>query len=219
MEQDKPIIRERLKSPRAAAVAGILFSVLYFVSLILIQAAVPENPAETGEWLKSGWASVNLGLNLLPFAGIAFLWFIGVVRDHLSHHEDRLFATVFLGSGLLFLAMQFAAAAVAGGIISVFGTAPATLLESGMYAFGRAITYEITHTYAMKMAGLFMMSISTLALRTGIFPRWMIYVGYILAAFLLFSVGFFYWSPLVFPLWTFLISIYILYANLKRSKE
>jgi len=44
----------------------------------------------------------------LPFAGIAFLWFIGVLRDRLGELEDRFFATVFLGSGLLFLAMLFA---------------------------------------------------------------------------------------------------------------
>lgn len=33
-------------------------------------------------------------------AGIAFLWFIGVIRDRSGAHEDRFFATVFLGSGL-----------------------------------------------------------------------------------------------------------------------
>jgi hypothetical protein len=47
-------------------------------------------------------------------AGIAFLWFIGVIRDHLGDREDRFFATVFLGSGLLFVAMLF----ICGGIIA-----------------------------------------------------------------------------------------------------
>jgi hypothetical protein len=55
-----------------------------------------------------------LALYLVPFAGIAFLWFIGVLRDRLGELEDRFFATVFFGSGLLFLAMLFASAAVAG---------------------------------------------------------------------------------------------------------
>jgi len=45
------------------------------------------------------------------------LWFIGVLRDRLGEREDKFFATVFFGSGLLFLAMLFAAAAVAGALI------------------------------------------------------------------------------------------------------
>ncbi len=55
-----------------------------------------------------------VSLNLVPFAGIAFLWFIGVLRDRIGEREDRFFATVFLGSGLLFVAMMFVAVAVAG---------------------------------------------------------------------------------------------------------
>ena len=37
---------------------------------------------------------------LMPFAGIAFLWFIGVVRDGFGRYEDKFFASVFLGSGI-----------------------------------------------------------------------------------------------------------------------
>ena len=55
----------------------------------------------------------------MPFAGVAFLWFIGVLRDRLAQLEDRFFATVFFGSGLLFLAMLFAAAAVIGAVVLV----------------------------------------------------------------------------------------------------
>ncbi len=137
---------------------------------------------------------VSLALNLLPFAGIAFLWFIGVVRDRLGEHEDRFFATVFLGSGLLFLAMLFVSAAVAGGILKMYGATPRQLINSGIYSFGRIITYEIMNVYAMKMAGVFMISTSTLSLRTGIAPRWMAILGFVLALFLLFSLGYFYWA-------------------------
>ena len=68
------------------------------------------------DWLADGSRrkAILVALNLLPFAAIAFLWFIGVVRDRIGEGEDRLFATVFLGSGLLFIAMLFAGGAVAG---------------------------------------------------------------------------------------------------------
>jgi hypothetical protein len=54
-----------------------------------------------------------------------------VLRDRIGTYEDRFFATVFLDSGLLFLAMLFASSAVAGGILMVYGTTPGRLMESG----------------------------------------------------------------------------------------
>jgi hypothetical protein len=218
MNRDTTVIRSRLTTPRAAALAGILFSVLLVISLVLIRISVPSNPQEAGHWLSSSWTKVNLALNLLPFAGIAFLWFIGVVRDRLGENEDRFFATVFLGSGLLFLAMLFASAAIAGGIISLYGATPGELINSNIYTFGRVITYEIMNVYAMKMAGVFMISTCTLSLRTGIIPRWMAFLGIVLALILLLTVSMFYWAPLVFPLWVLLISIHILLANLRNRK-
>ena len=218
MDHDTVITRARLTTPRAAAVAGILFSVLLITSLVLIRISVPASPQDAGEWLTRSSRAVNLALNLLPFAGIAFLWFIGVVRDRLGADEDRFFATVFLGSGLLFLAMLFASAAIAGGMISMFGATPGMMIQSGMYAFGRTVIYELMNVYTMKMAGVFMISTSTLSLRTEIVPRWMAYLGLALALFLLLSIGFFYWAPLVFPLWVLLISVHILQVNLGRPK-
>jgi hypothetical protein len=218
MNQERTAIQARMRTPRAAAIAGILFSILLIAGLVLIRIAVPPNPQDAGNWLNSGWSNVNLALNLLPFAGIAFLWFIGVVRDRLGQYEDRFFATVFLGSGLLFLALLFTSAGIAGGIINMYGTTPQMLIDSGMYTFGRTVTFEIMNVYTQKMAGVFMISTCTLSLRTGIVPRWMAFLGIALALFLLLGSGFLSWAPVVFPLWVLLISIHILLANLQRSE-
>jgi hypothetical protein len=218
MEQELTITRSRLTTPRAAAIAGILFSLLYMTVIILIRTAVPEKPEEMGDWLLTGWRSVQLALNLLPFAGIAFLWFIGVVRDRLGQHEDRFFATVFFGSGLLFLAMLFVSAALAGGLMTMYGTNPGQLVVSGIYTYGRMVTYELMNVYTLKMAGVFMLSMSTLSLRTGIVPRWMAIAGFVLAIFLILSLGLIAWAPVVFPLYVLMISIHILVANFQRRK-
>ncbi len=97
--------------PRAVAISGIVFAVLYMVSLVLIRIAVPADPTEPGLWLADpsfrSW--VRVALDLVPFTGIAFLWFMAVLRNRIGVLEDRFFATVFLGSGLLFVAMLFAA--------------------------------------------------------------------------------------------------------------
>lgn len=215
MEQEVTLIRARLKAPRAGAIAGIVFSTLFIISLVLIRISVPADPQEAGTWLSGDWETVSLALNLLPFAGIAFLWFVGVVRDRIGAYEDRFFATVFLGSGLLFLAMLFASSAVAGGIMMIYGATPRKLMESGIYTFGRTVAYQIMNVYAVKMAGVFMITTCTLAMRTGILPRWIAFLGYGLALLLLLSSGYLSWAPLVFPLWVLLISSHILLANLK----
>jgi hypothetical protein len=110
------------------------------------------------EWSATKSGTVVLALNLVPFAGIALLWFIGVVRDRLGTYEDRFFATVFFGSGILFLAMFFAATAVAGAMVLVLNVAPKLMIESGSYAFGRAISSQVMNVFALKMAGVFMVS-------------------------------------------------------------
>ena len=153
MKQEATLIRARLKTPRAAAIAGILFSVFLITGLVLFRLSVRADPLETGAWLKTSSNKVALALNLVPFAGIAFLWFIGVLRDRLGEFEDRFFATVFLGSGLLFLAMLFASAAVAGGIIIAYGARPEGLLDSATFTFARAVTYETMNLYAVKIGG------------------------------------------------------------------
>jgi hypothetical protein len=216
LASDMGLSHSTLTTPRAAAVAGILFSVLLTVSLVLIRTTVPASPEDAGAWLTDGARTTAFALNVLPFAGVAFLWFIGVVRDRLGQREDRFFATVFLGSGLLFLATLFASGAVAGGLLRVYASAPRLTIDSGLYAFSRTVTYEMINVYTLRMAGVFMISTCALSLRTGILPRWMAYVGLVLAVFLLLSLGTFSWAPLVFPLWVLLISVHILVSNLER---
>ena len=92
MKQDVNLIRARLKTPRATAVAGIVFSVLLITVLLLFRLSVPADPLEAGAWLKTNSNTVALALNLVPFAGIAFLWFMGVLRDRLGELEDRVLA-------------------------------------------------------------------------------------------------------------------------------
>jgi hypothetical protein len=161
--------------------------------------------------------SIRLALNLLPFAGIAFLWFIGVLRDRMGAQEDRFFATVFLGSGLLFLAMMFAASSVVGGLMMAYATIPGKLMDSGVYTFARTVAYQIVNVYAIRMAGVFMIATCTLAICTGIFSRWMAFLGYALALLLLLSPGRLSWAPLVFPLWALAISVYVFRANLRPT--
>lgn len=210
-----------LRAPRAAAAAGILFSLLLAAALVLIRLSVPSEATEAGAWLTDGTrrAAVTVALNLVPFAGIAFLWFIGVVRDRIGQHEDRFFATVFLGSGLLFIAMLFVAAAVAGGVLADPAIEAGHTPSPDQWALGRRITFTVLNIYAMRMGAVFILSTTTIALRTRIIPRWLGIAGYAVAVTLLFGVGLTAWVSLLLPAWVLILSVYILSTSLRAGRE
>jgi hypothetical protein len=219
MIQKERLTRARLKTPRAAAIAGIVFSVLLIAAFWLLRMSVPADPLDPGEWLQTDSITVAVALNLVPFAGIAFLWFIGVLRDRLGQLEDRFFATVFFGSGLLFLVMLFAAAAVAGAIIVAFATDPKAFATSATFHFARVLVYNVVNVYMIKMAAVFMISTSTVAIYSEIAPRAMALLGYALSLLLLFGSSYIAWSFLAFPFWVLLISIYILIDHFHRPSQ
>jgi len=213
------LLRANLRTPKAAAIAGMLFSFLLMAAFSLLRISVPVDPQEPGSWLRTNSSTIALAINLVPFAGIAFLWFIGVLRDRLGQLEDRFFATVFFGSGLLFLGMLFTAAATIGAILMAFATQPEELVNSATFHFARATVYNLVNIYMIKMAAVFMITASTLALTTGFTPRWLAIFGYILALLLLIGSYYISWSFAVFPVWVFLISFYILRYNLRRRSQ
>ncbi len=212
MDQGQLITRPVLTTPRAAAVAGIVFSLLLGLALVLIRLSTPGDAVQSLIWLNDPEKrnAVNVAVNVVPFAGIAFLWFIGVIRDRIGAHEDRFFATVFLGSGLLFVAMLFVACADAGGLIQA-STRPALLQQPQAWLVNARISALLLNVYAMRMAGVFMISVATISLRTHVMPRWLAFAGYACAVVLLISVGLTPWVQLLFPMWIALLSVHILW--------
>ncbi len=204
-----------LKTPRAAAVAGIVFSVLLITALVLLELSTPHNVREPGAWLSDSArrTAVAVALNLVPFAGIAFLWFIGVIRDRIGRHEDRFFATVFLGSGLLFVGMLFVAAAVAGGIIAGEASRPPGASGASALALGRNVTSILVNVYAIRMAAVFTLTTVTIARRTQIVSRWLTVAGIVAAVVLLIGSGISVWVELLFPAWILALSIDVLVAG------
>lgn len=218
-EDGAHIADESMATPRAAAIAGILFALLFSISYALILRATPDLHGDTGAWLSEGTETVSLAVSLIPFAGIAFLWFMAVVRDRLGHLEDQFFSTLFFGSGLLYLAMIFTASALFGGLIYIGRQHPEILVDTGLYAAIRAMIYQIVHEYSIRMAGMFMIVLGTIWLRTSIMPRLLVGLTYLFAVILLFSISFSQWIMMVFPTWVFVISVYILILNYRNAEQ
>ena len=202
--------------PRVVAIAGMIFSALFIASLVLVRIAIPADPTDRGEWVNdaSYRDSVRLALNLIPFTGVAFLWFMGVLRNRIGALEDRFFATVFLGSGLLFVAMLFTAGAIAGAMLESVASEGRLAAHHEMFAFGRRASYAIMNVFGIKMAAVFIFMTSSIGLRTGFLPRWLTFVGFAKGLVLLLVITEFVWIALLFPAWVLLVSAYILITDI-----
>ncbi len=168
--------------PRIVAISGIVFSGLFIASLVLIRLAAPADPKDPGVWLSDpalrNW--VLLSLNLVPFTGIAFLWFMAVLRNHIGLLEDRFFATVFLGSGM-----------------DAFASADSILVHQDTYQLGRSMAFALMNTFCMKMAAVFMFVTSTIGLRTAVLSHWLSFVGFSFGLVLLLVITDFAWIALL----------------------
>ena len=207
----------RLSTPRAAAFAGVVFAVLFATSLGLMRSVFPADPFVDSEWADAGAGRVRWALTLTPVAGIAVLWFVGVVRDHFGELEDRFFSTVFLGSALIFLAMVFVSMAMAGALLAGVREGQPQQYDEATVAFGRAVMLEVSNVYALRMAGVFMISLGTIWLRTGLMPRLLAVMTYALAAVLLFVTTLSLWVTMVFPAWVLAVSLGIIVRSRQRA--
>jgi hypothetical protein len=212
---------ESLRPPRAAAVAGIIFSALAAAALGIIRVAVPSDPSNPGTWLTdpASRRAIGFAIQLIPFSGIAFLWFIGVLRNRLGNREDQFFATVFLCSGLMFVACLFCAGAISGAFLEQMTSGNGTQPNMEIYEFARRSSHAFVNIFAIKMAAVFMFSTCGIALRTAIFPRWIAFLGFACGLALLFVIADWGWIALIFPLWILVVSVQILVSDLRSRPE
>ncbi|MFF4014858.1 hypothetical protein [Streptomyces sp. NPDC001843] len=209
-----PHPQEALSTPRAAGLAGILFGLLLGTAIVLVRLAVPEHPASAGAWLtdSSRRSAVQAALDLVPFAGISFLWFLAAVRDRMGEREDRFFATVFIGSGLVFVAVLLCAAAAAGGMLATAGGA-----NQQLWGFGHSFAYTLLTEYSMRMAAVFAFCTSTIARRLRVLPRSLVWFGWLVGLALIGGAGNVSWLELAFPVWALVVGGYVLGAGSGRT--
>jgi hypothetical protein len=210
------VVAAEARTPRAAALAGIIFALVFGLVVWLLRPALPSAAHHSGWILQpSHRKTLKLSLQLIPFAGIAFLWFIGVIRSRLGAREDKLFATVFLGSGLLFVAMLFTATAVLGGLLSLYGAGAPVPTTSALLS--GEIARFLIGTLGIRMAAVFTLVTTNLGLRTRIIPRWLIVGGFAAALVLFFAPPHIIWVALLFPAWVLVLSLYILVASFRTD--
>jgi hypothetical protein len=140
-----------------------------------------------------------------------------VLRNRFGPQEDKFFASVFLGSGLLFVATLFISAAISGAMVETVASGHVRLLDSDAFYLTRHLVGACLNVFAIKMAGVFIISTSTIVLRTAILPRWVAFLGYGCALVLLLIITSWPWIALVFPGWMLIVSVRILIAEFRPA--
>ena len=214
------LVQREVRSPRSAALAGILFSLLIGASMILLRTGAIIDPADIdAEWLDDQSSAAAVVLVLVPFAGIAFLWFTGVMRDLLGNLEDKFFATVFLGSGIILVVMLFVWASAYGAMFGTFKAFSDSLSDLDIFIYATVFANQIMGSYFMRMASVYMLSIGSLWTRTKVVPRWLTIVTYVVAVPFLLFAGALREARFLFPAWVLLVSIFILISNFRQKRE
>ncbi len=209
-----------LETPRAAGLAGIVFALLFGTFLLLVHDAVPVNPNVVGGWMTTASKRHELviALYLVPFCGIAFLWFLGAVRSRIGAAEDRFLATVLMGSGFLFVGMLFVTAALFGALVTIAGSHISSI-SPGSWALGRSTLDNLASIYAMRMAAVFTMTASSIALRLRIYNRAVVALGYVTGILLLFASTSNPVIHMMFPFWVLVVSVNIVVVTFHQHAE
>ena len=215
--------RDTTKPPTAVryaqtcGVAGLAFAALFVIALLLVHRApalgVPDSAYNAFYRVGDGKVLVTVGLYIVPFAGIAFLWHISTTRaliEASGSATSDLPKWMHLAAGVLFIGMLFAGTAASCGValLTVFSSAPLPAASVARALAG--VGYGLVFVFGVRAAGVYMMTTTTLMRGTGVMPRWLSVLSYLAALFLLASTTFHPAIVLVFPGWMTLMSVALL---------
>jgi hypothetical protein len=196
-----------------AGIMAVAFAGFYVAGLVLVHSSPDlhaSDAAFSAFYRSSGTARMTVGLNFVPFAGIAFLWHMNAVRLLLAARTPSPSAMPYglqLVSGILFVALLFAGTATAGSValLKDLTTAPLPSMDVARGLLG--VGYGMVFVYAVRGAGMYAITTTRLLRSAGLLPRWLAVVGYLMAAFLLVSTALEPVVMLLFPAWAVLVGV------------
>lgn len=192
-----------------AALAGVVFALLFVAGWLLIRMS-PSIDAPRDELIRyytdpdQRWASAVAGLYVVPFAAIAFIWFMAALRDRYLRsggRENVLLSTTHLVAGTLYVTALFASAAVELALVWMADQPPDAVFDvdaaRAMVAFGAALSQIV----ALRSGAVFIVISTTRAMRAGLFPRWYGVLCVIVAFVLMFTYTSGALTGLMMPIW------------------
>lgn len=211
---DRKIVQRRW-SIESVAIAGIVYAVVASAALLFIvdfpSPALPD--AELDAWFADSGNRFRLlmGLNLGTLSAAAFLWFVAVLRNRVGDREDRFFGTVFYGSAIMYAVLWITGLAALAAIPAAIALFDEDVrVSSGEVGTIGGFAAALLLVAAPRIQALFVLSTSTIFLRTSAAPKWLAIVGYAfgIVLFVIPVVA----TPvgLGFPVWVFVASVTIL---------
>lgn len=216
IETQPPAGRALRRAAYLTVAVGLTFAIL-FILAYWIGTSVP-GVRSTDEQIREFYSSTGkrrltlVALYIMPFAGIAFLWFIVALRMWISgsaRRVDVLFSNIQLVSGILFIALFFASAsafAAMAASVEYAGASVDPVIARQFPLYGSTILF----IFAMRMAAMFIFTTSTIGRNAGILPAWYTWAGYIVGIFLLLSATFSRALVLVFPVWVIVLCLLLI---------
>lgn len=195
------------RSAQLTCCLGVAFALLFLAGLLSFSQA-PRRGASDAEIMQYyGGSNQNMvllgGLYLLPFAAVAFLWFIAALREWVTHSAraiDHLLSTVQMLSGIGFITLVFAAAGAAT-IVSLSsrlaGGQPDVTLARQFPLYGQTLLI----VFGLRMAAIFVMTTAKIGHGSRLYPQWFAFASYGVAAALFLAATLNVWLATVFPLW------------------
>jgi len=208
-------LSDTVKYARLSSISGIIFAALFVVALVLVHTTptLSASDAEITAYYAGGSTLlVTVGLYLIPFAGIVFLWHAHCTRLLIETRTASPSAIPYglqLVSGVLFVVLLFAGTASAGSVALLKDLTSAPLPSADFIRGMLAVGYGMIFVYALRGAGMYALTTTNLLRQAGIMPKWVGLMSYLLAAFLLLSTVMHPAAMLIFPSWVAIAGLVI----------
>ena len=211
-------------SARMSAVSSLVFAALLVLALVLVHEApglgVPDSVYTRFYAVGHRNVLVTVGLYVVPFAGIAFLWHVSALRtfvEDLPGPRSEVQRWIQLSSGVVFVCMLFAGTAAVGAValLTRLSTTPPPPPDVAR-ALGSA-GYGLVFVFAVRAAGMYMIATTQLVQSRRLLPRWLAVLSYLAATFLLVSTTFHPAVLLVLPGWAVLLGVVLLRAARREA--
>jgi hypothetical protein len=207
---------------RLAPIGGLVFVVLMVVgSFFLIgdvpRAAAPEQ--EIADYLADSDNHMRniIGLYLWTVGALAFLWFLTRLRSDLRRAEGGTGAlsNLAFGAGVAFAAVWMVSAAALASVAYAIALRDAPVSDPDLVRVLPPMGGLLLLLGGGFAGFLLLLAASVVILQTGVFPRWLAWLGILAAIALLFDV--LYLNILPFWVWVFIASIVMLVRRGKTA--
>jgi hypothetical protein len=206
------------KYGRLSSISGVLFAALFVVAIVLVGSTPNLSASDadiTAYYASNSTLLATVGLYLVPFAGIAFLWHAHCTRlliEARTPSPSPIPYGLQLVSGVLFVVLLFAGTASAGAVALLKDLTNAPLPSADFVRGMLAVGYGMVFVYALRGAGMYALT------NAMIMPKWLAVVSYLLALFLLLITTLHPAAVLVFPTWVVIVSV-VIFIRAGRASE